>query len=80
MDPVSFATAFWDSVQAIYGNHPMEVNTTGLPTEIPDLNHGSLWRGCMVLPTRKTPSHTLDHTGENQGDPDPIHRVVPPDS
>jgi hypothetical protein len=37
------------------------------------MNHGSLWRGCIVLPTSGSGLYTLENTGEINGSMDKIY-------
>ena len=69
MDPLPSTTSFFEYVQKKIKDTFMD-NTdphTFTENETKTLNHESLWRGCMVLPT-----HNRSHTREIHGNLDKI--------
>ena len=81
MNPLPSTTAFFDYIDAKYGTLSTNIKpepTTFTHSELQTMNHGSLWRGCIVLPTSTiSNSYTLMNTGAINGNMDKIYTAIP---
>ena len=69
MDPLSATVDFFDYFNAKYNDRANVKSEpkTFTKTELQTMNYGSLWRGCIVLPTSDTDRYTIESTGEING-------------
>jgi len=78
MDPLSATVDFFDYFNAKYGNleYTPPKPKTFTHSELQTMNHGSLWRGCIVLPTSGSGLYTLENTGEINGSMDKMYKAI----
>jgi len=78
MDPLSATVDFFDYFNAKYNDRANVKSEpkTFTKTELQTMNYGSLWRGCIVLPTSSTDRYTIESTGEINGSMDKIYIAV----
>ena len=70
MDPLSATVDFFDYFNAKYNDRAnvKPEPKTFTKSELQTMNYGSLWRGCIVLPTSDTDiESTIESTGEING-------------